>query len=89
MRGVELRLLCHGARERGDSLGQLGRERRGPGCERQTPTAAHEQRIVERRPQPGQRVADGRGGHVQYRGGARHAALLEHRVEDEQAVEVD
>jgi hypothetical protein len=48
-----------------------------------------EQRIVEHLAQPGQRVADGGRGNVQFTAGAGHTAMAHDRFEDAKEIEVD
>ena len=65
----------------GQRLGALGRHH--------LPSAHHEERVIQRDPQPTQRMADGGLGEMQPLGGAGDVALLHQHVEYGEQVEVE
>ena len=87
--GIEVRPFVDHARHRRYRIRQLWRQRSGPWREDEAAPATNQQRIVERRAQSCQRVADGGWRHMQRRRRTGHAALAEHGVQHEQAVEID
>jgi hypothetical protein len=62
---------------------------RSHGGRRHAGFSQDEQRIVEHLAQPGQRVADGGRGNVQFTAGAGHTAMAHDRFEDAKEIKVD
>jgi len=60
----------------------------GPGSRHQPASRPHQQRVLERFPQPGQGAAHGRGAELQAPGGPGHLAFFQEGLQGEQQVEV-
>ena len=78
-----------GAFDLAEGLAEAARQAHGLGRGRHAFGRAQQQRVVELGAQPAQRMADGRGGDAQPRGGLAHAAFFHQGLEDHQQVEVD